>query len=77
METFLPSATVSGSIDQGTVDMGAKVLLGVDSFLRLMAGYTLPREKGGGHHMGISAGVDTNMGAFAGGKYDRIGATGK
>ena len=57
--------------------MGAKVLLGVDSFLRLTSRYTIPREHGGGHRMGVSTGVDTNIGAFAGAKYDRIGATGK
>lgn len=57
--------------------MGAKVLLGVDSFLRLTSRYTIPREHGGGHRMGVSAGVDTNIGVFAGAKYDRIGATGK
>lgn len=64
-------------IDQGKVEMGVKVLLGVDSFLRLTSSYTIPREHGGGYRMGVSTGIDTNMGVFAGAKYDRMGAMGK
>lgn len=77
METFLPNAILSSSVEMGSFDLGAKGVFGVDSLLRMTAGYTIPRDNGGGHRASASAGIDTNIGSFAGAKYDRTGATGK